>query len=243
MRSAAPIATSCGAFAAASSTRPTWSPIRATRARSARSGLGDRGRRGRDAVRRRDERGRRGRAGRRPQRHAGVVTIDMSAVDRVLEVDPVSLSARIQAGATGPVLEDQLREHGLTLRHYPQSFQFSTLGGLDRHPGGRALLDPDPHRRSGRVGARGHARRRVVVAAAARLGRRRLPRPDAAGLRGNPRDRSPRRGCASGSGRGTGLGGGCASRSSPAGRPAVRALAQSGLRPAACRLIDPAEAR
>jgi alkyldihydroxyacetonephosphate synthase len=59
----------------------------------------------------------------------GVVTIDVKALDRVLEVDEVSLSARIQAGATGPVLENQLAEHGLTLRHFPQSFQFSTLGG------------------------------------------------------------------------------------------------------------------
>ncbi len=35
----------------------------------------------------------------------------------------------IQAGATGPGLEEQLGEHGLTLRHFPQSFEFSTLGG------------------------------------------------------------------------------------------------------------------
>jgi alkyldihydroxyacetonephosphate synthase len=61
--------------------------------------------------------------------YAGVVTIDLKALDRVLEVDPVSLAARIEAGATGPVLEQQLGEHGLTLRHFPQSFQFSTLGG------------------------------------------------------------------------------------------------------------------
>ena len=32
-------------------------------------------------------------------------------------------------GATGPRLEEQLREHGLTLRHFPQSFEYSTLGG------------------------------------------------------------------------------------------------------------------
>src|SRR5690349_23209174 len=50
-------------------------------------------------------------------------------MDRVLEVDPVSRAARTQAGATGPRLEEQLSEHGLTLRHFPQSFQFSTLGG------------------------------------------------------------------------------------------------------------------
>jgi alkyldihydroxyacetonephosphate synthase len=61
--------------------------------------------------------------------YAGVVTIDLKALDRVLEVDPTSLAARIQAGATGPGLEEQLGAHGLTLRHFPQSFQFSTLGG------------------------------------------------------------------------------------------------------------------
>src|SRR5256884_2545766 len=59
----------------------------------------------------------------------GVVAIDLKAMDRVLEVDPVSRAARIQAGATGPRLEEQLAEHGLTLRHFPQSFQFFTLGG------------------------------------------------------------------------------------------------------------------
>jgi alkyldihydroxyacetonephosphate synthase len=60
---------------------------------------------------------------------AGVVTIDLKALDKVLTVDPVSLSARIQAGAGGPGLEEQLATHGLTLRHFPQSFEFSTLGG------------------------------------------------------------------------------------------------------------------
>jgi alkyldihydroxyacetonephosphate synthase len=58
-----------------------------------------------------------------------VVTLDLRRLNRVLEVDPISLAARIQAGATGPGLEDQLREHGLTLRHFPQSFEYSTLGG------------------------------------------------------------------------------------------------------------------
>src|SRR5205807_5415772 len=61
--------------------------------------------------------------------HTGVVTIDVKALDRVLKVDPVSRAARIQAGATGPGLERQLAEHGMTLRHFPQSFEFSTLGG------------------------------------------------------------------------------------------------------------------
>jgi alkyldihydroxyacetonephosphate synthase len=60
---------------------------------------------------------------------AGSVTIDMTALDRVLEVDRVSLAARVQAGASGPRIEHQLGEQGLTLRHFPQSFELSTLGG------------------------------------------------------------------------------------------------------------------
>jgi alkyldihydroxyacetonephosphate synthase len=59
----------------------------------------------------------------------GAVSLDLSALDRVPEVDTVSRSARIQAGASGPRLESQLAEHGLTLRHFPQSFELSTLGG------------------------------------------------------------------------------------------------------------------
>jgi alkyldihydroxyacetonephosphate synthase len=61
--------------------------------------------------------------------YAGAVSIDLTRLDRVLEIDRTSRAARIQAGALGPVLEDQLRPHGLTLRHFPQSFEFSTLGG------------------------------------------------------------------------------------------------------------------
>jgi alkyldihydroxyacetonephosphate synthase len=58
-----------------------------------------------------------------------VVSLDLRRLDRVLEVDATSMAARIQAGATGPRLEEKLREHGLTLRHFPQSFEYSTLGG------------------------------------------------------------------------------------------------------------------
>jgi alkyldihydroxyacetonephosphate synthase len=61
--------------------------------------------------------------------YAGVVSIDLTRLDRVMEIDRASRAARVQAGALGPVLEDQLREHDLTLRHFPQSFEFSTLGG------------------------------------------------------------------------------------------------------------------
>lgn len=61
--------------------------------------------------------------------YAGVVSLDMTRMGRVLEIDRASRAARIQAGAFGPALEAQLKPHGLTLRHFPQSFEFSTLGG------------------------------------------------------------------------------------------------------------------
>ncbi len=64
-----------------------------------------------------------------PAAHPGVVCLDMRAMDRVLEVDALSHAARIQAGATGPRLEDQLRGDALSLRFFPQSFALSTLGG------------------------------------------------------------------------------------------------------------------
>jgi alkyldihydroxyacetonephosphate synthase len=61
--------------------------------------------------------------------HQGAVALDLRSLDRVLEVDGVSRAARIQAGATGPRLEEQLAAYGLTLRFFPQSFELSTLGG------------------------------------------------------------------------------------------------------------------
>lgn len=63
------------------------------------------------------------------QGHAGVVSMDMGRLNQVLEIDRTSRAARIQAGILGPALEDALRPEGLTLRHFPQSFEFSTLGG------------------------------------------------------------------------------------------------------------------
>jgi alkyldihydroxyacetonephosphate synthase len=61
--------------------------------------------------------------------YSGAVTIDLRNLDRVLEVDEVSHAARIQAGASGPRLQEKLTEQGFRLRHFPGSFEFSTLGG------------------------------------------------------------------------------------------------------------------
>ena len=60
---------------------------------------------------------------------AGAVSMDLRRLNRVTDVDSTARAARIEAGALGPVLESQLRLHGLSLRHFPQSFEFSTLGG------------------------------------------------------------------------------------------------------------------
>src|SRR5919202_5753621 len=61
--------------------------------------------------------------------YAGSVSLDLRRLDRVLEVDETSRAARLQAGILGPAIEAALKPHGLAIRHYPQSFEFSTLGG------------------------------------------------------------------------------------------------------------------
>jgi alkyldihydroxyacetonephosphate synthase len=175
--------------------------------------------------------------------YAGVVTIDLKALDRVIEVDRTSLSARIQAGALGPSLERQLAGQGLTLRHFPQSFEFSTLGGwIATRSGGHfatlythiddlvesvRALTPAGEWESRRLpgSGAGISPDRLLVGSEGILGViteawvRVRPKPDR--------------------------------RASVAvhfaelmtGAEAVRALAQSGLYPSNCRLIDPAEAR
>ncbi|QWF79122.1 FAD-binding oxidoreductase [Amycolatopsis sp. CA-230715] len=64
-----------------------------------------------------------------PRFDGPAVSMDLARLDAVSEVDTVSRAARIQAGIYGPALEGRLRPLGLTLRHFPQSFAFSTLGG------------------------------------------------------------------------------------------------------------------
>lgn len=58
-----------------------------------------------------------------------VVTFDLGRLNRILDIDVISNTARVQAGIRGPDLEAQLNRRGLTLGHFPQSFEFSTLGG------------------------------------------------------------------------------------------------------------------
>jgi alkyldihydroxyacetonephosphate synthase len=60
---------------------------------------------------------------------APVLTLDLSRMNRLLALDELSRLARFESGVTGPALEGQLNEHGYTLGHYPQSWEYSTLGG------------------------------------------------------------------------------------------------------------------
>ena len=57
------------------------------------------------------------------------LTVDMSRMNRLLRVDDASHLATFGAGVAGPDLEAQLRARGYTLGHFPQSFEYSTLGG------------------------------------------------------------------------------------------------------------------
>ncbi|HVZ70248.1 MAG TPA: FAD-binding oxidoreductase [Rhizomicrobium sp.] len=68
-------------------------------------------------------------------RFGAAVTLDLSKMDRVLDVDRISMTAEVEAGIYGPALEKALQTQGLTLGHYPQSFEFSTVGGWIAHAG------------------------------------------------------------------------------------------------------------
>jgi len=58
-----------------------------------------------------------------------VLTVDLSHLNQLIELDPTSWLATFQAGVSGPDLELQLHKNGYTLGHFPQSFELSTLGG------------------------------------------------------------------------------------------------------------------
>ena len=64
-----------------------------------------------------------------------VVTLDLSGMDRLIEIDVSSRTATAEAGIYGPALEKGLQAKGMTLGHHPQSFEFSTLGGWIAHRG------------------------------------------------------------------------------------------------------------
>jgi alkyldihydroxyacetonephosphate synthase len=174
--------------------------------------------------------------------YAGVVSLDLTSMDRVLEVDRTSRAALVQAGVLGPHLERQLRPQGYTLRFFPQSFEFSTLGGwLATRAGGHfatQLTHIDDLTESMRVitpagvietrqlpgSGAGPSPDRMLLGSEGTLG---VITQAWVRLQDRPRWRA---------------GASVAFVDYDAGVNAVRALSQSGLHPANCRLLDPMEA-
>ncbi len=64
-----------------------------------------------------------------------IVTLDLSGMDRIGDIDTLAGTATAEAGVYGIALEKALQAKGVTLGHYPQSFEFSTLGGWIAHRG------------------------------------------------------------------------------------------------------------
>jgi alkyldihydroxyacetonephosphate synthase len=177
-----------------------------------------------------------------PRFDGPAVTLDLGLLDRVLEVEPTSRAARIQAGVLGPSLEDQLRPHGLTLRHFPQSFAWSTLGGwLATRAGGHyatvlthvddltesmRVLTPSGVSESRRLpgSGAGPSPDRLFLGSEGTLG---VITEAWMRLQDRPRWRATSS---------------VAFGDHDAAVAATRALAQSGLHPSNCRLLDPVEA-
>ncbi|MEU5595239.1 FAD-binding oxidoreductase [Streptomyces sp. NPDC020298] len=65
-----------------------------------------------------------------PERREPFVALDLRRMNRLLAVDPVSRTARLQPGLRAPQAEALLAEHGFTLGHFPQSYEWATIGGF-----------------------------------------------------------------------------------------------------------------
>ncbi len=62
--------------------------------------------------------------------YAGVVSLDLMRLDQLLAVDRDSMTATLEPGLRGPRAEQLLAEHAMTLGHFPQSFEYATIGGF-----------------------------------------------------------------------------------------------------------------
>jgi alkyldihydroxyacetonephosphate synthase len=77
-----------------------------------------------------------------PRGDQPAITVNMRRLNRLQTLNELDQLATFGAGVSGPELEAQLRAHDFTLGHYPQSFEYSTLGGwiATRSAGQQALL-------------------------------------------------------------------------------------------------------
>jgi alkyldihydroxyacetonephosphate synthase len=60
---------------------------------------------------------------------APVLTLSMARMNKLIHLDEINQVATYQSGVTGPQIENSLNQNGYTLGHFPQSFEYSTLGG------------------------------------------------------------------------------------------------------------------
>jgi alkyldihydroxyacetonephosphate synthase len=61
---------------------------------------------------------------------AAVIALDLRRLDRMIAFDPVSRTATFEAGLRAPAAEALLRGRGCTLGHFPQSYEWATIGGF-----------------------------------------------------------------------------------------------------------------
>ena len=61
---------------------------------------------------------------------AGVLSLDLGRMDRLVAIDPVSRTAVFEPGVRAPEAERLLAERGYTLGHFPQSFEYASIGGF-----------------------------------------------------------------------------------------------------------------
>lgn len=66
----------------------------------------------------------------RRETHRAAVAIDLRRMDRLVAVDAESRLATFEPGVRAPRAEALLREHGFTLGHYPQSYEWASIGGF-----------------------------------------------------------------------------------------------------------------
>ncbi|HWA01952.1 MAG TPA: FAD-binding oxidoreductase [Rhizomicrobium sp.] len=83
-----------------------------------------------------------------------VLTLDLSGMNRVIRIDGAACVATVEGGIYGPALETALNAKGLTLGHFPQSFEFSTLGGWIAHRGAGQASDRYGSAKDWLIGAR-----------------------------------------------------------------------------------------
>lgn len=60
----------------------------------------------------------------------GGITIDMSKMDRIINLDTTSFTVEVESGIIGQSLEEYLNKNGFTLRHFPQSLRSASIGGF-----------------------------------------------------------------------------------------------------------------